>query len=129
MCDMEEFIYSLYNRYQIQLTFDIPYQGKCTCTVGKSNIGEIKIGNNTNAIVDISPITEVEETNRLIIYNEDGTYRPYFSDKWVKRLTELGYDSHLKEDLERFIKDGEKNIRKSLYEIDIKDRRQGRIGD
>ena len=61
--------------------------------------------------------------------NEDGTYRPYFSDKWVKRLTELGYDSHLKEDLERFIKDGEKNIRKSLYENDIKDRRQGRIGD
>lgn len=61
--------------------------------------------------------------------NEDGTYRPYFSDKWVKRLTELGYDSHLKEDLERFIKDGEKNIRKTLYEIDIKDRRQGRIGD
>lgn len=61
--------------------------------------------------------------------NEDRTYRPYYSDKWVKRLTELGYDSHLKEDLERFIKDGEKNIRKTLYEIDIKDRRQGRIGD
>ena len=61
--------------------------------------------------------------------NEDRTYRPYFSDKWEKRLTELGYDSHLKEDLERFINDGEKNIRKSLYEIDIKDRRQGRIGD
>lgn len=81
VCDMEEFIYSLYNRYQIQLTFDIPYQGKCTCTIGKSNIGEIKIGNNTNAIVDISPITEVEETNRLIIYNEDGTYRATYVTK------------------------------------------------
>lgn len=81
VCDMEEFIYSLYNRYQIQLTFDIPYQGKCTCTIGKSNIGEIKIGNNTNAIVDISPITEVEETNRLIIYNKDGTYRATYVTK------------------------------------------------
>lgn len=81
VCDMEEFIYSLYNRYQIQLTFDIPYKGKCTCTIGKSNIGEIKIGNNTNAIVDISPITEVEETNRLIIYNEDGTYRATYITK------------------------------------------------
>lgn len=81
VCDMEEFIYSLYSRYQIQLTFDIPYQGKCTCTIGKSNIGEIKIGNNTNAIVDISPITEVEETNRLIIYNEDGTYRATYVTK------------------------------------------------
>lgn len=81
VCDMEEFIYSLYSRYQIQLTFDIPYQGKCTCTIGKSNIGEIKIGNNTNAIVDISPITEVEETNRLIIYNKDGTYRTTYVTK------------------------------------------------
>ena len=81
VCDMEEFIYSLYSRYQIQLTFDIPYQGKCTCTIGKSNIGEIKIGNNTNAIVDISPITEVEETNRLIIYNKDGTYRATYVTK------------------------------------------------
>lgn len=61
--------------------------------------------------------------------NEDGTYRPYFSDKWEKRLTELGYKGYVKEDLERFIRDSEKNIRKSLYEIDIKDRRQGRIGD
>lgn len=81
ICDMEEFIYSLYNRYQIQLTFDIPYQGKCSVTIGKSNIGEIKVGNNTNAIVDISPITEVEETNRLIIYNEDGTYRATYVTK------------------------------------------------
>lgn len=81
VCDMEEFIYSLYNRYQIQLTFDIPYQGKCTCTIGKSNIGEIKIGNNTNVIVNISPVTNIEETNRLIIYNKDGTYRATYVTK------------------------------------------------
>ena len=37
--------------------------------------------------------------------NEDGTYRPYYSDKWVKRLTELGYKGYVKEDLERFIRE------------------------
>lgn len=37
--------------------------------------------------------------------NEDGTYRPYFSDKWLKRLTELGYKGYVKEDLERFIRE------------------------
>lgn len=81
VCDMEEFIYSLYNRYQIQLTFNIPYEGKCSVTIGKSDVDEIKIGNNTNSIVDISPITEVEETNRLIIYNQDGTYRATYVTK------------------------------------------------
>lgn len=37
--------------------------------------------------------------------NEDRTYRPYFSDKWEKRLTELGYKGYVKEDLERFIRE------------------------
>lgn len=81
VCDMEDFIYSLYNRYQIQLDFDIPYSGECSVTIGKSSAGEIKIGNNTNSIINISPITEVEETNRLIIYNEDGTYRATYVTK------------------------------------------------
>lgn len=37
--------------------------------------------------------------------NENGTYRPYYSDKWLKRLTELGYKGYVKEDLERFIRE------------------------
>lgn len=74
-CDMEQMIYDLYNKYQIMLDFDIPYEGECSVTITKSNIDSLKIGNNTNSIVDISPITELEETNRLIIYNKDGTYR------------------------------------------------------
>lgn len=73
--DMEDFIYSLYNKYQIQLIFDIPYEGECSVTIGKTDVEELKIGNNTNAIVDISPVTEVEDTNRLIIYDSNGMYR------------------------------------------------------
>ena len=35
----------------------------------------IKVGNNMYAIQDMSPITEIEETNRLIIFAQDKTYR------------------------------------------------------
>lgn len=80
-CDMEDMIYSLYDKYQIMLDFDIPYSGPCSVTITKSTISSIKIGNNTNSIVDISPVTEVEETNRLIIYNEDGSYRTTYTVK------------------------------------------------
>lgn len=76
VCDMEDFIYSLYNRYQIQLNFDIPYKGPCSVSIGKCLLkDDLKVANNTNSIIDISPITEVEENNRLMIYNSDGTYR------------------------------------------------------
>lgn len=82
VCDMEEFIYSLYNRYQIQLVFDIPYSGPCSVTIGKCQLkDDLKVANNNNLIIDISPITEVEETNRLIIYNSDGTYRTTYITK------------------------------------------------
>lgn len=80
-CDMEQMIYDLYNKYQIMLDFEIPYEGECFVTIGKSNVDSLKIGNNTNSIVDISPITELEETNRLLIYNKDGTYRTTYAVK------------------------------------------------
>ncbi len=81
ICDMEDMIYSLYDKYQIMLDFDIPYEGDCSVTITKSNIDSMKIGNNTNSIVDISPVTTLEETNRLIIYNDDGTYRTTYAVK------------------------------------------------
>lgn len=79
--DMEDFIYTLYNKYQIQLIFDIPYEGECSVTIGKTNVEELKIGNNTNAIIDISPVTEVEDNNRLIIYDANGMYRATYVTK------------------------------------------------
>lgn len=73
--ELETFIYGLYQNYNILLDFNIAYSGANSVTVWKPNYSTIKIGNNTNAIVNISPITKVEETNRLIIYAKDGTYR------------------------------------------------------
>lgn len=77
----------------------------------------------------VRSILGIMDNKEYPLFEYKGNYQPYYSDKWVKRLTELGYKGYVKEDLERFIRDSEKNIRKSLYEIDIKDRRQGRIGD
>lgn len=79
--DMETFIYSLYEKYGIAVDFDIPVNGPVSIKVWKPSYDSIKIGNNTNAIVNISPITQVSETNRLIVFNKDGTYRSTFVAK------------------------------------------------
>lgn len=73
--DLETFIYDMYQKYNVLLDFDIKYSGANSVTVLKPNYTTIKIGNNTNAVVNISPITKVEETNRLIIYDKNGAYR------------------------------------------------------
>lgn len=73
--DMEQFIYDLYSNYQIMVDIDIKYEGTPTITIGKSTITELKLGDNTQSIVDINPTLSVEETNRLIIYSKENEYR------------------------------------------------------
>ena len=79
--DMEEFIYSLYSNYGLILDFEIPYgewnigDEKASVTIRKPIDSIIKIGNNAECIVDMTPITEIEETNKLIVYSNDGVYR------------------------------------------------------
>lgn len=79
--DMEEFIYSLYSNYGLILDFEIPYgewdigDEKASVTVRKPIDSVIKIGNNAECIVDMTPITEIEETNKLIVYSSEGEYR------------------------------------------------------
>lgn len=80
--DMEQMIYDLYNQYQIMVDVKIPYEGTPSVIIGKSQIGEyLKVADNNNTIVDISPVTEIEETNRLIIYDSDGIYRTSYATK------------------------------------------------
>lgn len=80
--DMEQELYDLYNNYQIMVDIKIPYEGTPTATIGKSTIDEyLKVANNNNTITDLSPITEIEETNRLIIYDSDKIYRTTYAIK------------------------------------------------
>lgn len=80
--DMEQQIYNLYHDYQIMCVIDIPYEGNPTCLITKSQIEEFfKVSDNNNAITNLSPITEVEDTNRVIIYDSDGIYRTTYAVK------------------------------------------------
>ena len=75
VADMEKFIYSLYEDYGIIFDFEINFSGTNYVTIKVPDFDTIKVGNNMYAISNMSPITEIEETNRLIIYASDKTYR------------------------------------------------------
>ena len=73
--DMEQFIYSLYEDYGILFDFEINFSGQNYVHIKVPSFAPIKVGNNMYAITNMSPITEIEETNRLIIFAQNKTYR------------------------------------------------------
>lgn len=73
--DMEKFIYSLYEDYGIVFRFEINFSGANYVTIKVPDFQTLKVGNNMYAIKDMSPIQTIEETNRLIIYSKDKSYR------------------------------------------------------
>ena len=73
--DMEKWIYDLYEEYGIIFDFDINISGTNYVTIKTPTYSPIKVGNNMFAIQDMSPITKIEETNRLVIFAKDKTYR------------------------------------------------------
>ena len=59
-----------------------------------------------NKVRSILEIMDNKEYPYIVYtYKGDCSIIPLFSEGWRKRLVELGYDSHLKEDLERFIRE------------------------
>lgn len=80
--NMEDFIYRLYSDYGIVLDIDIPYRGRCRINVKTPNYTGTKIGINTANIISITPKTETNENNKLIIMGSKGEYRKtYFATK------------------------------------------------
>lgn len=73
--DMEKFIYSLYEDYGIIFDFEINFSGPNYVHIKVPDYGSVKVGNNMYAIQNMSPIETIEETNRLIIFGSDRTYR------------------------------------------------------
>lgn len=73
--DMEQFIYSLYERYGIIFDFEINFSGANYVHILVPAYQTIKVGNNMYAIQNMSPITEIEETNRLVVYDSKNVYR------------------------------------------------------
>lgn len=74
--NFESFIYSMFNKYFIRFYFDLSLSGvNPQIDIGKKSLTRIKIANNNNATRNISPLTEIFETNKLIIYSSLGVYR------------------------------------------------------
>lgn len=73
--DMEKWMYELYETYGIIFDFQINFSGANYVTVKVPDYTRMKVGNNMYAVKDVSPLTEIEETNRLIIYDEKKVYR------------------------------------------------------
>lgn len=73
--NMEDFIYELYQKYSIVFDFEINFSGTNYVHIKVPNFSKVSVGNNMFAIKDMSPVTEIEETNRLIVYGTNNTYR------------------------------------------------------
>ena len=71
--NMYDYIMSLYDLYDILIDIYIPpTNGQSEIRIGKPTFNTIKVGNNTNAIRNIQVTKEVQETNRLIVYDSLG---------------------------------------------------------
>lgn len=72
--DFEQFLMQMYDLYGIKTEISIPF-GAVTPTirVAKATHGAVKIGNNVLPVRNMTPLTEVFETNKLVIYNSEGT--------------------------------------------------------
>lgn len=73
--DMETWIYDLYDQYGIIFDFEINYSGTNYVHIKVPTYSAVKVGNNMYAIKNMKPVTSIEETNRLIIFASDKTYR------------------------------------------------------
>ena len=79
--DFEEFIYWLYNNYNITFNFVLPYEweegddevGRVVISV--PNYETLKISDNTHIIQNLVPTVEIYENNKLIVYDSEGTFR------------------------------------------------------
>ena len=72
--NFEKFTYDVFDKYSVRLYFDFDFQPRApSIEIGLKQFPKITIGDNNNAIQNMSPIVEVYETNKLIIYSREKT--------------------------------------------------------
>lgn len=70
------FLYDIYEKYSIQVIFDIPYeQSQPSIKIGIPNYPKLKIGNNSSIFRNFDIDIDIFETNKLVVYSEAGEYR------------------------------------------------------
>lgn len=90
--DFEDFIYMLYSKYGIIFDFDITFSGNNYLTIKVPDYASMKLGNNIFSIKDMSPVTKIEEINKLVIFDQNMRYRSTFiatKDDIVKEPTSI----------------------------------------
>ena len=75
--DFSNFLYDIYEKYSIQLLFDIPYEESTpSINIGIPTYDKLTIGNNANIFRNFNVVSNVFETNKMVVYSEEtGTYR------------------------------------------------------
>lgn len=71
--NLEDFLYTLYTQYGVIVDIVVPFSGTPTIKIGKATASAIKIGNNAIPIANMLPLTEIVETNKLLVYSKDGS--------------------------------------------------------
>ncbi len=71
--DFEAFLMQMYDQHGVITEISVPFGDVTpTITLKKATHSAVKIGNNVQVIQNLTPITEVFETNKLVIYNAEG---------------------------------------------------------
>ena len=72
--DFEQLLFWAYDTYGVKTEIEIPFGAVSpTITLKKATHGAVKVGNNVLPVRNMTPLTEVFETNKLVIYNNEGT--------------------------------------------------------
>lgn len=68
------FLYDIYEKYSVELLFDIPFAAeRPSISIGIPSYTRLKIGNNALIFRNFDIVREVFETNKLVVYSEDGS--------------------------------------------------------
>ena len=71
--DFQTFLMNMYNVYGVITDIKIPFNGSPTIELKQATHQSIKVGNNVLPVQNMTPLTEVFETNKLVIYDKEGT--------------------------------------------------------
>ena len=74
--NFESFLYGLYDQYGVIVDINIPFEASTpTITIHTATSATLKIGNNMWSILNLTPLTEVVQINKLSVYTTAGVLR------------------------------------------------------
>lgn len=73
------YLYGIYEKYGIILDFHIPFEEETpSIDIGIKSLPKLSISNNVLVFTNFNVTTNIFETNKLVIYDQEGNYRTTF---------------------------------------------------